>query len=210
MEISDSKPETSNSFVSGVKDFFQAAAYSFAQRPIDGVEQLVDHVAHVDLPHLSIVAAPTHQNWETVAGSIVGTVGDAVLIGAGVGAAVEGLGLASTMAAMPLAEAGAIRGGAMGVMFGLVSPVSDDANYWTTKSKAVATTALGFAAGGAVAAPLSHAIGESLPARIGTKLTKQLTSGTTKVLFADLLNWRAPTLSEVPYMLPYVRYGLTK
>ena len=133
-----------------------------------------------------------------------------MLIGAGVGAAAEGLGLASTLAAMPLAEAGAIKGAAMGVIFGLVSPVSDDTNYWIMKGKTIATTAVGFAAGGAVAAPLSHAFGQSLPGRIGTKLTRQLTSGTTRVLFADLLNWRAPTLSEVPYMLPYVRYALTK
>lgn len=192
-EIADSTPNSSSDYASGAKDFIQSAAYTFAQKPIDGVEQLLHHV-NVDVPHLQLIDAPVHQNWQTTAGEVVGKVADVVVLGVGVGLALEGVGAACLLARLSLAEAGAIRGMAIGTMDALMSPVKDDNNYWSTKSRFVAKNAVEFAAKGAVAAPMARALRD----RIGNELADQL-SGGAKFGIEKLIEFGAQAVAEYPH-----------
>lgn len=184
-------------FIGGLEDFVQSTVYSAIQKPIDGVEQVIDHVTGKHLPALHLIDAPKDKNWETMLGSVAGAAIDLGAIGLGVGAAFGAAGLAGETSALPLFVQDGIKGAAMGAVFAGTQPVDSSKNYWETKAKEVAIVGAGLATAGAAFAPLSAYMGESWLGMLTTRGSASAIGHITQATARDVLYLQQPNLLQI-------------
>lgn len=202
--------ERHGAFIGGIEDVLQSAAYSFAQEPIDGVEQLLRH-AHVPVPHVQLVAAPVDDNWETRTGYFAGKIGQALVIATGVGAAFEGLGVAGELATLPKIASSALRGAANGMIYGALAPTTEDNHYWRAKAELFGISTLSGAALNPLRQPVKRMLGGNFSAEIGARITASaLFAPATKVLAEDVVNLQPPSRNQVADMVPLTLHGITR
>lgn len=125
------REERERTLLTGPAEALQAAAYTFAQEPIDAVTQAASHVVGKEFKPVELFSKPKEQNWWTAGGSIAGSVGQFI----GVSKVLRfGLARAGTL---PLAApVSAMEAGTAGAIMEMLRPVDPkESNFWWAKTR---------------------------------------------------------------------------